>query len=275
MKKSVILFILANLAVMSIPVWIALPLNTKIASGKWRSVSKEEEAKLSRIKFDGITALEIASDSQNIGLAVNLSDHEELVMDTAFKNFVSIQVVGQKLKIHFDQQKYKAWVYKGGTTSVIDNPYADEVSNLPEISLMLHLKKLTSVKAFNTNIRLETFPGYEISAPLEAILDSSDLRLSYEEYSKEPVYVDEDEDAVHNVTADLKYPIKVWEKNGSGLTFSYLKNIDLNLMLENDFYTVDSPMHQTYKNLVINYDDSSDITLNVSDLHKVKLVKMK
>lgn len=271
MKKSVIIFILANLAVMSIPFWAALPLNRQIASGKWRSQSKEDEAKLIRRKFDAVSALEIASDSENIGLTITLGEEEGLVMDTAYKNFILIQQEGEVLKIKFDQKKYNTWVKRGGYVANTSETYAavEEGRSVSDISLALNLKKIASVKAFNANVSISTEPAYQLNYPFEAVLDSSDLRINYNERALDSL------NDYYNVSTDLRYPIKVIEKNGSEVIFSFFKNIDLDLKLENDFHVVEANFRNTYKNLVIRYDDNSDITLNLSDLNKVKLVKTK
>ncbi|HTF82844.1 MAG TPA: hypothetical protein VL947_14005 [Cytophagales bacterium] len=278
MKKSTIIFILANLVVMSVPYWTTLPLNRHIAHGRIQNRDKEEEGKLQRRKLEGITDINLDSDSNRIGLRIVFSDHDELVFDTSYNNYVNVKVEGSKLSIFLDDAKYEAWHHKmknvhdeeshdGYYTN--DYEYADEEGgrNFPTVTLKLYVKRLSKIKAQDAVIAIDGDESYPFGNSLYLDLDTSSVALNY--YESE---MDSSGCPSHRVSVPLAYPIEVVEKNGSEVTFSFLHDIDLRLTLKNNTFDVLTGM-EPFKKLHINYDRNSDIHLSVSDLDKIKLVK--
>lgn len=275
MKTSTLLFILVNILVMTIPYWTTKPLNDQIAANKIRDREKEYQATRYRNNFGNCSKLVCYKPYGAIGVKVILDSINQLVMDTSLLNYININTHNDSLKITFDDTKYRNWKKKidnkNGTynTNQDFEIYDDEETNSSEIEI--HIKKLEFINAFNTNLTYDSNKEYPINTPLTAILDSSELDLNYIEYQRNDSTGEEE-----RVNSNFTHPLKIIKKNYSSLEFSYYNQVNLELTLINDYFSVNhDDQYQDYRYLKIKYNPNSNVGLRLSDLDWIKLEKIK
>lgn len=274
MKKSTLIFIFANLVVMSVPFWATLPLNKQIAAGKIRDSEQERENALYKKRLGNFSNLRVKGTGSKIELTVYLGEQNLVVVDTIYRNYIRIDTTGGLLTIELLESYKKRKRTQAEEEEVVavvadDNSYEN---SLPSVSVQLYLKNIKQLWSNNVSASIQTDLNDSLDHPIVARLDSSSLRINcYVADLRSSEDGSNENDTVK--TLALKHPLKVLLRDNSSFDITGYDRIDLDLTLENSQYEVGPSSWAYFKNLSLTYDDASDVSLKLSDLKWIKLKK--
>lgn len=282
MRISVIVFIVINVVVMTMPYWTAKLFNDKIRAGQIGN--RRVEDSLRTWKLEGKEFKHIVCEKQNIRMEVDvvMSWHNSVQMDTTAAKFILTEVRNDTLFISFDEKKYaeiktklKGDLIEDGSVvqvaEVMANTNDDYVQPYDSYDIgyeiKVYAKEIHSLDLKNTTMSLAMDAEHKVVNDWFIKTDSSELEISYNE---------EVMDSLGNyVTQEYGFNhLLVIEKNNhSSVTWRNLLPRNLTMILKNDYFSFENYNAEVEYRPRVVMDNNSDIGVNLSMLDKIKITR--
>jgi hypothetical protein len=262
MKKSTLIFIIGNIVVLTIPIWLIVGLSFKISNG---SLIDREAIRNAEIKSDSLKDIEnIQINSRHKAITIYISRKEDnysrMEMDTVDAKYIGYRKIGNTLVIDYDLHKDSLDNATDENTN--SNGFAG-INRTIGLSLNTDLKKIKlreAIMIYNLS------SDFAIGRDLDIIADNSEFEMrksSGEYYSKNRNYYDEgsryNDPISYGITAKLSNSI-------FDINLAFVKKLKIesrNSILK--IYDLD------FDSFDLKIDNESPLSVDVSRFKKMKI----